>query len=505
MTGGLVRQVRSSAAAFGVAVALLLFATGLTAGPQTPASPAGVERLAVLVGRSIVLPTPYDVEKCTYADPDVMDVLAVSHRELVINGKKPGTTSLLVWAAGGRLANQYEVVISDNKPTLQQQLQTLFPGDDIRVTTIGTAIVLAGRVASGAVVDRVVEIAAASGAGKVINLLKVQDSAGVPELQQQMKTLFPNDDIQVLFSGQALILSGRVSSAVVSDFAAEIATKSAPDKKVVNLLQPRINTASQQVMLQVRFAEVSRSALLQLGVTLLKTGDKNIARVLTTQQSNQEPPAITNVARDTSNTLPGLVVNDFLNLFFFQRQEGIGAIVKALQTSGSFESLAEPNLIAYNGKPASFLAGGEIPIAVPGGNGSVTVEYKKFGIGLEFTPFIDGDVIHLHVAPEVSAPDFANGVILKDVKLPLLNTRRAATDVELHDGQSFAIAGLLDQVRTEDKAAVPLLSKIPVIGRIFQSKSKGEDRKELLVLITAQLVQPLNPDQLPALPKIIKK
>jgi pilus assembly protein CpaC len=140
-----------------------------------------------------------------------------------------------------------------------------------------------------------------------------------------------------------------------------------------------------------------------------------------------------------------------------------------------------------------------------GGNGAVSVEWKKFGIGLEFLPQIVGETIHLRVRPEVSAPDFANGVILNNFRIPLLTQRYADTEVELQDGQSFAIAGLLDHVDQNDKAAIPILSRIPIIGKLFQSKNQNDTRQELLVLITARLVQPLNPDQLPALPKIIKK
>ena len=149
--------------------------------------------------------------------------------------------------------------------------------------------------------------------------------------------------------------------------------------------------------------------------------------------------------------------SDFLNLFFFDREHGVGAVLKALQSTGAFQSLAEPNLIAYNGQEASFLAGGEFPVPVVSGNaGTVSVVYKEFGVRLNFTPTIAGDVIRLKVRPEVSSLDFANGVTLSGFRIPALTTRRAETVVELRDGQSFAIAGLLDNMSQNDGAGVPI-------------------------------------------------
>ena len=146
-----------------------------------------------------------------------------------------------------------------------------------------------------------------------------------------------------------------------------------------------------------------------------------------------------------------MVFSDFLNLFFFDRKEGIGGVIKALESRGGFQSLAEPNLIAYNGQEASFLAGGEFPVPiVQGATGAVTIVFKEFGIRLNFTPTIAGDVIRLKVRPEVSALDFANGITLEGFRIPALTTRRAETDVELRDGQSFAIAGLLDNIKQDD-------------------------------------------------------
>jgi pilus assembly protein CpaC len=197
--------------------------------------------------------------------------------------------------------------------------------------------------------------------------------------------------------------------------------------------------------------------------------------------------------------------SDFLNVFFLNAKYDFGVLIRALQSTGHFQSLAEPNLIAYNGQEASFLAGGEFPVpVVQGATGTVTVQFKEFGIRLTFTPTIAGDVIRLKVAPEVSTLDFANGVSLGGFRIPALTTRRAQTDVELRDGQSFAIAGLLDNISQDDAAAIPILSKLPIIGYLFRSKAERSAQTELMVLITPRLVRPLDPDEVPALPTRFK-
>jgi pilus assembly protein CpaC len=175
--------------------------------------------------------------------------------------------------------------------------------------------------------------------------------------------------------------------------------------------------------------------------------------------------------------------------------------MKALQQKGYFQSLAEPNLIAYNGQEASFLAGGEFPVPfVSGAAGTVSVVFKEFGVRLKFTPTIAGDIIRLKVAPEVSSLDFNNGITISGFRIPALTTRRAETDVELRDGQSFAIAGLLNNISQTDSSALPILSRLPIIGHLFKSKADRAERTELMVIITPRLVRPLDPDEVPPLP-----
>jgi pilus assembly protein CpaC len=262
------------------------------------------------------------------------------------------------------------------------------------------------------------------------------------------------------------------------------------------MLQLPGGEGSQQVMLQVRVAEVNTRAVQELGLNLFSTRTGFTAR--STTQQFAAPEFDDNAAGGAVN---GLVFSDFLNLFFFNRKEGIGGVLRALQQNGNLHSLAEPNLIAYNGQEASVLVGGEIPVPIVSGvSGNVSVSWKEFGVRMKFKPTIAGDVIRLHVRPEVSSLDFTNGITLSGFRIPALSTRYAETEVELRDGQSFAIAGLLNNMGQEDKSAIPLLSKVPILGPIFQSRARRTEETELMVLITPRLVRPLNPDEVPPLP-----
>ncbi len=316
---------------------------------------------------------------------------------------------------------------------------------------------------------------------------------GVTNLQQNFQQLFAGEDINVSVTDDAVILSGSVSSNDVMLRSAELAKAAMPKHAVINMLQLPSGSPSKQVMLQVRFAEVNRNALQQSGLSLFSTRKEVMGRSTTQQFS---APGFTSQAADIDE----LEFSDFLNVFLFSRTQGIGGVLKALQSRGFLQSLAEPNLIAYNGEEASFLAGGEIPIPIVTGLGQTSVLFKEFGIRLTFRPTIAGDVIRLKLKPEVSTLDFTNGIVLSGFRIPALNTRRAETDVELRDGQSFAIAGLLNNLTQTDRQAVPILSRLPIIGTLFKSRALRADQTELMVLVTPRLVRALDPDEVPAMP-----
>jgi pilus assembly protein CpaC len=322
---------------------------------------------------------------------------------------------------------------------------------------------------------------------------------GVTTLQQTYQKLFPGEDIRVAINEESVILSGHVSSNTVMLRAGEIAQRTSSKTNVINMLELPGGSESQQVMLQVRVAEINHRAMQELGATLIS--QRHTAHLRTTTQQFAAP--------DFDDQVPGgLKFTDFLNIFFFNRKEGLGAVIKALEQKGLLQSLAEPNLIAYNGQEASFLAGGEFPVPVVQGSGlsaAVTIIFKEFGVRLNFRPTIAGDVIRLRVRPEVSTLDFNNGLTLSGFRIPALTTRRAETDVELRDGQSFAIGGLLNNLAQEDRSAIPILSKLPIIGSVFKSKAERRERTELMVLVTPRLVKPLDPDEVPPLPTLPKK
>src|SRR6266478_5035363 len=305
---------------------------------------------------------------------------------------------------------------------------------------------------------------------------------------EEVHRLFPDEQISVTPSRSAIVLSGHVTTEDVAKHAGAIA--SAYSKNVVNVLSfgP---VGAQEVLLEVKFAEVDRTAVLQLGINMFSTGAGNtVGTVQTGQFGGVKPGPISDPATTNQTT-----ISDALNLFFFNPQVHLGGVIKALQSRNLLQILAEPNLVAVNGKEASFLAGGEFPFPVvqPGAGGisTVTVQFREFGVRLKFTPVIQPNgSIHLHVVPEVSTLDFANAVTVSGTTIPAISTRKADTEFELQDGQSFVIAGLMDNRVTNLGNKVPGLGDIPILGNFFKSKSVQKSRGELMVLCTARRVSP---------------
>jgi len=329
---------------------------------------------------------------------------------------------------------------------------------------------------------------------------------------EEEKRVFPDEKIEVTPSRSAIVLSGHVSTEDVSKRAGMIAE--AYSKNVVNVLTfgP---VGAQEVLLEVKFAEVDRSAVTQLGINLFSTGAANTIGTSTTGQfggftisTNSTTTSTTGSTTTTSNSATKPVINltNPLNLFLFRSDINLGAVVQALQQKNLLEILAEPNLIAVNGKEASFLAGGEFPFPIvqPGqGFTAVTISFKEFGVRLRFTPVImpNGN-IHLRVVPEVSNLDFTNGLTISGFTVPALSTRRADTEFELQDGQSFVIAGLMDNRVTQVVNKLPGLGDLPVLGNFFKSKNAQRSKTELMVLCTVRRISPsAQPAPEPAYPK----
>ena len=425
----------------GVATALILIMVA-PPGAQTPNVknvPAGVttpvrQQIELLVGRSTVLTTERPIRRVSLSTPEIADALVTAPHEVLIHGKTPGTISLLVWSDTGRISS-HDVVVRRDLDTLEEQLSQLFPTEAITVAANGSDVVIAGTVSSKYVVDRAASVAA-----------------------------------------------GHVENA----------------ENVVNLLRQQEGVASEQIMLRVRFAEVSRTALQELGASFFTDvlGHNDFVGRLSTQQ----------FAAPDFDADEGLVFSDFLNVLAFNTSENIGAVIKALKTRGLFQSLAEPNLITQNGSEAMFLAGGEYPYPIlQGVSGAVTVMFKEFGVRLRFTPtIVGGDRIHLHVAPEVSALDFSNSITISGFRVPSLTTRRTDTEVELRDGQTFAIAGLIDNTVTETMSKIPGLGDIPILGLLFKSRAYQKNQTELVVMITPHIVRRDSPGVAPRLPDLVQ-
>jgi pilus assembly protein CpaC len=397
----------------------------------------------LLVGRSIVISSPTRIKRVSLADPNIAEAIVVSPNQVLVNGKTPGGVSLLLWDESDQ-SQAFEVSVD--------------------IDVLG--------------------------------------------LSQKIREVFPAEPVQVETSRDVVMLSGSVSSAAVADKILEVVKSATP--KVTSLMQVPAAPVG-QILLQVRFAEVDRTALSQLGINILSTGaGKTIGNVTTGQFGGLSSPKITDifpvkgpqpVASEQFTTEQ--TISDVLNIFLFNPNIHLGAVIKALQSKNLLQILAEPNVLTESGKEASFLAGGEFPFPIlqssaGGGFAGITIQFKEFGVRLTFTPTLTADgLIHLKVRPEVSSLDFANSLTLQGFIIPALSTRRVESEMDLSDGQSFAIAGLVDNRVTEELSKIPGIGDIPILGKLFRSRSLNKSRNELLIVVTPRVVQPVAADKAP--------
>ncbi|MGC2108410.1 MAG: pilus assembly protein N-terminal domain-containing protein [Candidatus Korobacteraceae bacterium] len=328
-----------------------------------------------------------------------------------------------------------------------------------------------------------------SGNSTVFTVMSDVDVGG---LRQSLSQALPEDQVNVEVQEGKLFLSGVVGSDAEGDIASKLA--SVYSKEIVNSLvvDPRHRP---QVELKVRFAELDRSKLDAFGVNLFGLNSSNVGSGSTQQFG---APSFQTGGGSSGETA---TFSDFLNLFYFNIKNGVGASLKDLQTKGILEVLAEPTLMTIDGQPAKFLAGGEFPFPVvqpgsAGGTATVTIQFRQFGVKLEFVPFVNPDgTIRLKVSPEVSALDYSNVVVIAGYTIPSLSTRRAETEVELKDGQTFGISGILDHRTTDSLNRMPGIADVPILGQLFRSKSLNHSVMELIVVVTPTIVNPLTSDQ----------
>jgi pilus assembly protein CpaC len=416
------------------------------AGPAGAPAPAGVDvdatapdAVRLLVGRSTLIDVGGPIARVSLTSADIADALVTSPNQLLVHGKGPGAISMFVWSRAGGV-RRFEISVQRDLTKLSDQVKQLFPNEAIEVRGNGRNVVLAGSVSNKDVVDRAINVA-----------------LGYVEKRED----------------------------------------------VVTLLQVRPGPASNQVLLKVRFAEVSRSAMTEFGMSFFTspTGVQNTVGRLTTQQfaapdfkdlawtkaGNSDGNVGTGFGTHVKSAEGQFSLSDYLNLFLLSEKYDLGAVIRAMQGRGVFQSLAEPNLVAESGKEASFLAGGEFPVPVVQGsqNGSaVTIQFKEFGVRLNFTPTVNGDRVHLKVKPEVSTLDYANGVSLNGFRIPALSTRRTETELDLRNGQTFAVAGLMNNQMTTSLQKVPGIGDIPILGQLFKSRAANKAQTELVVMIT---------------------
>lgn len=397
--------------------------------------------ISLIEGRGELLRFNNDISRVVIAEPKVADAVVVSPREVMVNAKGPGRTTLIVWENGADPA-RWDIAVSKD----------LSDWEAFRKHIIDSA-------------------------------------EGSP--------------ISVTGTGETIVLSGSVKSAEDSKRLAGLAQARA--RNVINLLQAPPPPEPRQILLQVKFAAINRAALSQIGFNLFSTSDKLTGVASTGQFTSPRFSQITPQGQ-------GQTVNfsDLLNLFAFRPDLNFGATIKALQARDLLQILAEPNLITLEGKDASFLAGGSFPYPIitttPTGGATspvITVQFKPFGVKLDFTPTITPQgAIDLKVAPEVSSLDFANALNLQGYTIPALSQRRAETEVVLKDGESFAIAGLIDNRVVQIVEKIPGLGNVPILGRLFQSRSTQKSTDELLVVITPHFVRPLSADERAKLPEM---
>jgi len=365
-------------------------------------------------GSTAIVTRPDSITRVSVADPDVADPVVIPPNQVLVNARTPGSTSLVLWGQDN-IARMYTVEVTADVASLQRQIDDLFPGAGLTVTSTGTSIVLSGQVRDAQTVRKATELA---------------ETMGIP---------------------------------------------------LVNNVQA---PSPEQILLHVEFAEVSKSALREMGADLL--------HVLNPQNlGNLDSNSTYDITSVSEGVVTLLVEGD---------GTALGAVLRALRNNGDYHSLAQPNLVTREGEEATFLAGGEFPFPVVQGanSNSVTIEWREYGIRLNFLPNVtNSGNVRLRVAPEVSSLDFANGLTISGFQIPTILARRVETDVELKPGQTLAIGGLMDNTITRDIDKFPILGDIPILGYFFSSESIRQNRTELLVLVTPYI---LDPDALPAPP-----
>ncbi len=407
-------------------------------------------KISLVTGQGELVPFTEDISKVVVAEPKIADAIVVSPREVMITAKGAGRTTVIVWEE--KLgAVRYDI----------QVLPDLTPVDDFK---------------------------------KLVG--------------DELKRTVPDEAVQFSGNEETIVLTGTVKHADAAKRAAAVAQSRA--KNVINLIELPKREDPKRIMLEVKFASVDRAALSEIGFNYFSRNPKTIGTLSTQQFQTPRISALQFQNQEFANTTVNFA--DLLNMFAFRPDLNIGATIRALASRNLLQILAEPNLVTLEGKEASFVAGGEFPFPILNATTTggaiapvITVQFRPFGVQLGFTPTMtDTGSIHLKVRPEVSSLDYSNSITLQGIQIPALSTRRAETEVVLKEGESFAIAGLIDNRVLQTVSRIRGLGDIPIVGKLFSSRSTRKTTDELLVVVTPRFVNPLPPGERPELPTIIE-
>lgn len=427
--------------------------------------PGRVSKVRLTLNKSLTMKTGRSYGEALIAQPEIADAVPLTDQTLYLVGKKIGLTHLTLLDREKRMLGVVELEVSFDVKGLREELERNVPGNDFRITTANGRIILGGVVNDAVAVSRAIAITEqftagcddqSDGGGQ-----KAAGSAPPNSGGASSPSTMPTLQLQISNGPQ-----GKGASSTTRCF--------------VNSMTVR---APQQVLLEVRFVEAQRTAARDLGFTWSARGSHLALDTGIGGLPSSNVPFGTFVARVLSG---GTTVD---------------VLIEALEKKGLARRLAEPNLVTLSGDTANFLAGGEFPFPVAADRDRITIEFKKFGIGLAFTPTVlSGDQINLKIEPEVSDLDPNNTILVSNTRIPSLVVRRANTTVELRDGQSFAIAGLLQATHTKDSRELPWIGEVPVLGALFRSASYEKKESDLVIIVTPRLVRPATPGQKLATP-----
>lgn len=382
-------------------------------------------------GKSIVLKFAKRVKRISVNNPNVVEAIAVSPLEVLLNTKKAGTTSLLVW----------------------DETDTIF----------------------------------------TYSVIVQRDVKRIEEVAAQLAKVLPKEKLTVEQAGDNIVLSGTVSSEETKKVALRVGEANAPKKVVDNI---RVIELPPQVLLKVHFAEISRSGALKVGIGFIRTNREARNHLSFFPGAPGFSPKDDFIPEPGAAPGPNLTFSSVIDFFFGtgflegSQARSVGFFMRALQEQGHIRTLAEPTLRVVSGKKANFLVGGEAPIPVPGQDGSVTIAYKPFGIQLEFTPKVkENGMVELNVKPEVSSIDNTISIVVQGFNIPGFKKSNTSTQVELRDGQTMAISGLLSESTAKNLGKVPFIGDVPILGELFKSRDFQDNKSELIVLITPTVIR----------------